>query len=252
MSRHHSTTRLRILAPFMVATLGLSGLAGCGSDKSTNPPPGGGGSGSTSYTGTVTGNGANGKLTITVATSSPAPQTGTYGTRVVVNATGTFTPTGLAGIALTGSYDSGTKTLGVTGAGPWTFGGTLANGRMEGDGTYGSPVTAVGHFTLLPGTTVVTVIVGRYDNADPTGTDGDFNLSISGTEVHGSAVPDGGGDPIPLDGTYNSSTGAIHIVNPQNPSGPDLATGTYNSSTGAASGTYDTGTETGSWSGTRQ
>lgn len=251
MSIRHHSMRLSILASFMVTTLGLCGLTGCGSDKSTNPP--GGGAGSTSYTGTVTGTGANGKLTITVATSSPAPQTGTYGTRVVVNATGTFTPTGGADIALTGSYDSGSKTLAVAGAGPWTFGGTLANGKMEGDGAYGSPPTAVGHFVLLPGTTAVTVIVGRYDNVDPMGLDGDFNLSINGAEVHGSAVPDGGGDTIPLDGTYNSTNGAISIVNPGNPSGPALATGSFNSGTGVASGTYDTGAgETGSWSGTRQ
>jgi hypothetical protein len=66
-------------------------------------------------------------------------------------------------------------------------------------------------------------------------------------------VPDGGGDPIPLDGTYNSTNGAISIVNAANPGGPALATGSYNSSNGQASGTYDDGvSDSGNWTGAKQ
>lgn len=232
---------MRLSAAFIVATLTLTGLLGCGSDKSTNPPPG---AGSTTFTGVVVGNGANGTLTITVATSTPK-------VGALVTATGTFTPTGGAAIALAGNHDTDADAVLVTG-GTWEFGAQYVNGRLEGGAIESG--TLKGYFTLVEGSTAeVTVIVGRFDSDDIAEPDGDFSLSISGAQVYGNAVADGKGDVTPLNGTYTAATDDISIVNPLNPTGPPLATGTYNATTGAASGTFDDGKgSTGSWSGTRQ
>jgi hypothetical protein len=216
-------------------------LAGCSKDKTTNPNPNPGGS--TTYTGTVTGTGANGKLTITLATSTPAPQEGSFRATAVVNATGTFTPAGGAPIGLTGNYDDSAKLVGLSGGG-WDFSGQKTSSGL--DGTAGGPSGQIGTFSVLEGTTAVTVIIGRFTSTtQPPGDSGDFNISINGTAVHGNAVPDGQTTAIPLNGTFNPANGNITI--------PGLAIGNYNSTTGNASGTFDTGSgNSGTWAGARQ
>ena len=231
----------------LVAVLAILALAGCSKKTTTNSnlPPN-----STTYTGSVTGSNTSGKLTITLETSTPAPQPGGFRAHNSVAADGSYTPTGGSAVILVGTYDDAGKNVSLTGAG-WTFTGVVSGTAMEGNCT--GPGGASGVFSLNQGTTAVTVIIGTYAENSPGTETGNFNISISGTEVHGNAVASTGGTPIPLDGTYTAASGAISIVNPANPTGPALATGTYNATAGTASGTYDDGAgNAGTWSGAKQ
>jgi hypothetical protein len=233
----------RILASLIASTLAMMVVVGCSSKKVTNPPPV---AGSTTYTGSVSGATTSGKLSITVDTSSPAPQNAGFRARGTVTATGTFTPSGGAAIALTGAYDDVAKTCAVTGSG-WSFGGGLTSFGLEG--LFSGPAGATGVFSLQTGTTGVTVVIGTFTSTTG-GVGGRFNFSISGTTVHGNAVATDA-SVIPLDGTYTAATGAVSIVHPAG--GNPLATGTYNASTGAASGTFDDQNgNSGNWTGQKQ
>lgn len=241
------------LGVYLVAVLAMLSLLGCSKDKTTNPNPNPNPvTGSTTYTGSVAGAGANGTLTITVATDSPAPQNVGFRAHTIVSASGTFKRAGQPDVSLTGDYNDGSKQLAVSGGG-WMCRGGLMSSRLEG--SVSGPTGEAGFFSLIEGSTGVTVIIGRFTSTTmPPGRNGDFNISVSGTQVHGTAVADGvGGQPIPLDGTYDPANGAISIVNPAPGATAPLAIGNYDSMTGDASGTYNTGLgDSGTWMGTKQ
>src|SRR5205814_8152880 len=93
----------------------------------------------------------------------------------------------------------------------------------------------------------VIVVNGTFTSA--TGhADGVFDFSIRDSTVHGSAV-DTTGFVLPLNGSFNRGSGAIHIDNVTNPSGPPLATGVLQGD-GTVVGVFDDQSgNSGSWSG---
>lgn len=239
---------LTLVGTCLVAALAIGGLSGCGKDDKTstkpnpNPTPS-----PTTYTGIVTGSTTSGKLVVTLADTATVPGRATRAFATLV-ATGTFTLSGGEPITLTGTYDDAAHTFTVTGGG-WTFGGTLSGTALSG--TFTGPGGVTGVFTLQQGTTGVIVIIGTFTSTSGS-SNGRFNFSISGATVSGYGMADGG-STIPLNGTYNATSGAISIRHPANPTGAPLATGTYNSTSGVASGTYDDqDANSGNWTGNRQ
>jgi hypothetical protein len=230
--------------------LALLLVAGCGSDSETNPTDDNPSPTSTTYTGVVTtATTAGGSLSVTVDTASPSPPASGAAALATVNATGVYTPSGEAAVNLSGSYDTDSDVLGLTGGG-WTFGGGLTTFGMEGFCT--GPGGASGSFSLFTGTTGVITIVGTFNGSSS----GAFNFAISGGAVHGNAFENGDPTPIPLDGSFTSGTGAISILVPGLTAGPPyLATGTYTASTNppSASGNWDNQSgDSGSWTGIQQ
>jgi hypothetical protein len=230
--------RLRLLT---LATLTL--LAAC-SDSSS----GGGGNngGSTDFNGILssTDGSESGSLLLTVATASPSAPS-PVGPSLVspVDVTGSLKFAGSAAVPLTGTYDPGTSHLTATGGGYDLDGGFDGSDRLEG--TYTGPSTD-GTFVTTKSTSAV-AYCGAFQ-ADDLSNDGSFSFTISGTTVRGQAVSTSDPTPIPLDGTYDTSTHAITILVPG--SQLVLATGTLNTGTGAVTGNYDTHAgETGTWQG---
>lgn len=241
-SRIHVSTVLMLVAALA--------LAGCGTGAQPSGPPAGPPPDSSRFLGTVAGDGVSGTLSLTLATATPRPQFGAA--RVQVAASGRFVllTGGGATMDLTGSHDTATQVFSVTGGG-WTFTGGVTSVGLEGGFTAPS---ATGIFTLLQqgaGADTVIVVTGSFVSGAG-GPGGVFNLAVRGTAIHGNAWTDGEVTATVLDGTFTPATGAISIVNPQNPGGPPLATGVYDPGSGIASGDYDNGAgDTGTWSGTK-
>lgn len=247
MAHQHPSARKSIVTVAgLVTIVALLALAGCGSDKKVTNPPGGGGT--TTFKGTISGNGVSGALTLTVNTATPSPQ---FRARANVTMTGTLAITGGGTVALSGTYDDVAKTASVTGSG-WAFTGGYGGSALEG--TFAGPAGESGVFTVLTvgsGTDNVVVVIGTFTSTTG-GPGGVWNTAIRGNGIHGNAWANGTTNPIPLDGTFTATGGGagnISVVNPANPTGPQLATGTM-AADGTASGAYDTGTgDSGTWDG---
>ena len=219
----------------LIALALILGLAGCGDDDPTTPP---GNTGPTTYTGVATGSAVSGMLAVTLGDETRATS---------VSAAGTFTPSGSGAIVLTGTYDDVAHTFAVDGSG-WTFSGALTRRLLSGEFT--GPGGESGSFSLQEGSTGVVVIIGTFTSTSGA-SNGRFNFSISGSTVGGLAMAYDGDAPMPLNGTYTATSGAISIAHPNG--GAALAVGTFDSDTGVASGTYDDqDANSGNWSGTRQ
>lgn len=148
-----------------------------------------------------------------------------------------------ATIALTGTYNTGTRALTASGGG-YTFTGTY-DGTAVISGTFTGPAASQGTFRGRTSTANARSICGTFTSQ--TGSDdGIFNFAIDGTTLSGTATTEDG-TVVVLNGTV-SGTGAISIVNPNNPSGAPLATGNITGNN--ASGTFnDGGGNQGTWTG---
>jgi hypothetical protein len=193
----------------------------CHSDKSTGP--GGGNSALGSYYGVF--GASNGSVSV-------------GGTIVIVitssGATGTLTPTGSAGINLTGTYNSGSGAVSVTGGGH-TLTGTVSNGTL--DGTYTGPAGS-GSFGSEHGAapTDVKQFCGSYTGASS----GVWNLAMMGNSLAGAYADDGGGS-AQLKGTVSGTTLSITFSG-------GTAAGTLASAT-TMNGTWTAGANSGTWAG---
>ena len=235
------------LSPTQVAlrlTAGLL-LVGMGGAACSSSSPS---SVSTTFAGIVTGDnaGQSGKLTVTASTATPAPpaylvEQSSPGD---VTATGTFQIQGGAAISLTGTYNTTTHALSITGSG-YTFTGVF-DGASRLEGTYTGP-TVNGTFVLSKSTGGAAVAYcGTYTSTTPGQDNGVWNFVINGTVISGNAVSAVGGTLIALDGTLSGGTN-ITIVIPGTTN--TLASGTL-ASNGSVSGTYDDGQgSTGTWIG---
>ena len=248
----------RLRGVLVVTALALLTAVGCSS--STKPKTD---AGSSTYTGAVAGTTISGTLVVTIATATPAAATaatGIFGNQNFFNATATFTQTKpvAATVTLSGDYSDDFHAFGVTGTGPggavWLFTGDL---KPYGFAALGDPDTVSDpeelYAGLMKGTTDVIKVIGTYTTTTPPGGPaGNFNLTISGTEVHGYAVASDG-KAVPLDGTYNPANGAIAIftATTQFAPGPTPAVGTLSGTT--ANGTFSNSLgEGGTWTGTKQ
>ena len=216
------------------------GLGACSSDSNGG---GGGGGNTSSFVGTVAGGTAfdeSGSLTFDIAGTALAPPAGITTMSASLTVTGTLTlvsPTP-GTEALTGTYDDATNQLNLSGGG-YTFTGVYdGTSRLEGTYTGGN---GPGAFVTALDVGNAIAFCGTFDGDD----DGTWNFVVSGTSLSGSVLTSSG-DLAPLDGTVTGTD--ISIVNPVNPTGPALATGTINGND--ATGTWDTGVQSGTWTGT--
>jgi len=161
------------------------------------------------------------------------------GTVVIVivasGASGTLTPSGSAGVALTGTYNSGSGAVSVSGGGH-TLTGTITSGEL--DGTYaGSGGT--GSFGTHKGaaSSDVTLFCGSYDG-DASGV---WNLAKTGNSLVGAYADDGGGSAR-LTGSLSGTAISITFSG-------GTASGTLASAT-SMNGTWTAGAGSGTWTGT--
>ena len=150
-------------------------------------------------------------------------------------ASGTLTPSGQAGVSLSGTFNTSTKAVSLSGGGH-TLGGTI-NSSGELKGTY-SGAGGDGTFATQRGTSSeVQGFCGTF-TGDATGT---WNLSKRANSLVGAYASDDG-DSGALTGTLSGSAISITV------SGGGTATGTLTSAT-QMTGTWAVGGGAGSWTG---
>jgi len=207
----------------LAAFAALAGAAACHKD-STGPSGGGGDANLGSYYGVFgasTGSASVGGTVVIVIVAS--------------GASGTLTPEGAAGIALTGSYNSGTGAVAVSGGGH-SLTGTITSGEL--DGTYAGPGGA-GSFGTHKGASPSDVVLfcGSYDG-DASGV---WNLAKTGNSLVGAYADDGGGSAR-LTGTLSGSAISLTFSG-------GTASGTLASAT-SMTGNWTAGAASGTWTGT--
>jgi len=230
---------MRRVAVLFMAALVLAAIAGCSSDKSTNPG-GGGQSTSTTYAGVFASGSESGVIHITVPNATLAPlQAASSDT---VNITGTLKFSGGGTLALSGQLVRSTGYVRITG-GDYTFTGDLAENEITGG--YTGP-NGTGGFRAEwggAGTTTRTYL-GTFAADSPDTQHGTFDMIITGSTVSVVAFDTEQTDPIYLVGTLTGS--AISVHDPTIPDTP-VAVGTLSGT--SVSGTYTVPDHTGTWSG---
>jgi len=209
----------------VVAVLGMI-LGACGK-KSTEPKLANAYAGT--FAGSSGGTGVSGSMTVDLGSATP---------------TGTLLISGTS-IALTGTYDSSSQAVTLSGGG-YSFSGARSGSILSGIFTAPGPIT--GGFVLISGAST-RVYCGTSASATPGGPTGMINLVINGSTIVGLAVKAQTGEVTVLNGTLSGTT--ITIPNPGDPSST-FATGTLNAGPDTLSGTYDDGAgDTGTWNATR-
>lgn len=211
-----------------------------GSSTPTSP------SSETAFQGTVAGTGGqSGTLTVTVRTVVAASSAAFFRfpfiatlhaqTTGTVTATGSLRLIGGSTIPLTGTFDSSTKVLNLSGAG-FTFAGTLSGGVLSG--TYTGPNGVSGGFSSLSTTgATVTAYCGTFVRND--GVRGVFNVQVS-TAGTVSGVAEGG---IYIRGQVSGNTVTTTATSPSG----TIVPGTSTIQNGTVTGRDDTGFT--SWTG---
>jgi hypothetical protein len=174
------------IVPFVLFTVLLFAIAiiGCKKDESptATPPPASGGI--TTYVGTFANTAESGSLILTFS-SAPAKRDPNFVATVesVLTVSGKI-KIGVDSVLLTGTYDTTTDSLIVSGGG-YTFRGKLTNGHFTG--SYTGP-HGPGGFAASPSATDGSdkVFCGTSHETSPdTSQHGRFNLIVSGTTVSG-------------------------------------------------------------------
>jgi hypothetical protein len=243
-------SRWLLLAPVIVA------LAGCGGSDPSGP----GGSTGTSISGSLAAtDGRTGSLTLTSPSPSPASGIAPAPPAMAGSSSGIITLTGTVSLSdgttasLSGTWDTGTGALSVSGGG-FTFSGLFSGGHLSGSFT-GPSITGV--FSLQAGSASAgaTVYCGTYTGRQPeslpgggTGQgpdNGTWNLVVGATSVD-VIVLSASGEPAALSGTRSGSTITLTV-----PGG--TAVGTIKGANGEfVDGTYDIpGTSSGTFQGSK-
>jgi 3D (Asp-Asp-Asp) domain-containing protein len=217
----------------------LAILAACSGDSKS----GGGGGTTSSFAGIIssTDGTASGSVELTIeaaSLSSPAPTGPALSSPV--NVTGSLKFSGVASVGLSGTYETTTKAVTVTG------GGYALDGAFDGidrlEGTYTGPAGASGTFVTTKSTQAA-AFCGTYAANDQSDA-GTFSFVITGTKVRGNAVSSVDQTLIPLDGAISGNNITIYFPGTQ----VALATGTRSGSN--VSGTFDDQQGTaGTWAG---
>jgi len=149
-------------------------------------------------------------------------------------ASGTLTPSGQSGVSLSGTFNTSTKAVNLSGGGHTLGGTTNSSGELKG--TYHGP-GGDGTFATQKGTSSeVQGFCGTFDG-DDTGT---WNLSKRANSLVGAYASDGG-DSGTLTGTLSGSSVSITFTG-------GTATGTLTSAT-AMNGTWTAAPSSGTWTG---
>ncbi|GEM_PF-6286193 len=151
--------------------------------KDENPVNTGGGGNPTTYLGTFAGASESGSITLTIAGSTIISKaTGS------VAVAGSLKPVGGAAVSLTGTFNTGTNALAVSGGAAgstYTLAGTLSGGALSG--SYTGP-NGNGQFRMeSSANNAVKVFVGTY-TSQAGNSPGYFNLVQDSTSLSGLAV----------------------------------------------------------------
>ncbi len=232
--------RLPSPRPFLLPALcSLLVLAACSDSGGSG---GGGGSADTTSTfvGILSSDDASesGAISVTISTASPAPPVPTGVAFAVVTAAGSVSVVGGGTVALSGTYDDGSKLLSLTGGG-YSFDGAF-DGSNRLEGTYTGPSTA-GTFVSARSNGSATAYCGSYTGDDQ----GLWNFVIDGSKVLGQAVSSLSGTNLPLDGTISGGTITIKFPGTQQ----NLASGSKNGTSVAGTWADPNSSDHGTWSG---
>lgn len=189
----------------------------------------------TTYVGTIAGATESGAISLVVgtATNSDAMPINITGILRLVGATDT--------VFLTGTLSG--DTLLVTGGG-YTFTGILSGNQFTG--TYNGPGGSGSFVANASTSTAATrVFCGTYTETPPGTETGTFNMVINANNtISVIAVDASDGAQTPFEGTLTGSTISIYV--PGTP-GAVIATGTLTGT--SVSGTYNSGSTDGTWTG---
>ncbi|HXI21116.1 MAG TPA: hypothetical protein VNH46_08530 [Gemmatimonadales bacterium] len=218
----------------------LTLLAGCGSSGGTN-----GGSASTSFTGVVSAidGTTTGALSFAIATASPDVGVPTGVALVQSSVTGTLKFNGLPAIQLTGTYESTTGALTLSGGG-YSFTGTF-DGQSSVQGTFTGPNGASGGFatTETSSSSTASNYCGSYARNDLSDA-GTFSVVISGSSILGRWASSVDGSTGGLSGSVSGNNITINV----SPAGT-VATGTRSGTTISGTFTDPNSGGSGTWQG---
>lgn len=226
----------RILS--LAGAINIFVLAACGGSSSGTTPtsPPSPDATATTFQGTVgSGSGQSGTIYITISAAASAQSTGVAAvtTKAASAVTGTVTLSGGSPVSLTGTFDSATNAVNLSGGG-FSFTGRISNGALSG--TYTAPSSG-GAFSSLDATRgSVTVYCGTYRSSEDSGV---FNIVIAANgTASGVTVPDGAQQACILSGQLAGTT--INLSCSDGTSGTGtLQNGTISgTTTGAAGGTF--------------
>ncbi|HXV87196.1 MAG TPA: hypothetical protein VD793_10875 [Gemmatimonadales bacterium] len=220
----------------MYATLALALAVSVGCSDS--------GGDTTDFEGVIASDGLSGTISISVAgvvASVMAPSFSGAVTAIPtepaapVNVTGTLRVKGGSNVTLTGTFDTESKVLALTGSG-YTFGGTFASGRLSG--TFTGPGGA-GLFTAFSRRSgEVELFCGDFTGS----ADGVWNLARNGNDLSGAFHETDGSSAGTLTGTLSGNNINLSFTG-------GTATGTLSGS--SMSGTWTSTGSSGSWTGTK-
>jgi hypothetical protein len=213
-------------------------LAGCGGDDSS----GHGNQQHQTFTGIVASDDglSSGELLLEVVDNASVHAAPTSPHLATLNVSGTLVLNGGAPVTLTGTFDTETDELSVSGGG-YAFTGVF-DGEHGLEGTWTGPGGSGGTFVTTD-LDSAKAYCGSYatDDEDDAGT---FSFVIGGSILRGAAVSSEDESLIPLDGTVNSNAITIYIPGTTTV----LASGTRNGNN--VSGVFDDHQgNTGTWSG---
>lgn len=183
-------------------SLSLLAIPGGGCGEGTS----GGTTGSTDFEGTLAGDGGEtGTISVTVGTDVAALKAQTSGD---VEATGVCIFVGQPPVDLSGTFNSSSGDLSLTGDGT-TFTGNISGGEVSG--TFSNPTTGLnGGFSGLDSTEgTVTLLCGTFAQSSPGDDAGVFNVQVdsngnlSGTSICTSGE---GCNPVDLSGSVTGNT----------------------------------------------
>jgi len=232
------STKLLFLFAIVLAVF----MAGCSDDDN----PAGGGGGGPTYYGTFANPSESGSMNMNFASAPKLGVDAPQSVAAVIVVTGTIKIQGGATITITGTFDTETDSLKISGGG-YSFEGTLTNGDLVG--SYTGPN---GEGSFVAGTSTsgtVKVFLGEYIETAPSpGTHhGKINIVVDGTAVTVLVRDDVEASDfvITFQGTLIGSQVTIYV---SGTTGPVLAEGTMNEAGTHCSGTYNSGDEQGDWS----
>jgi hypothetical protein len=216
-----------------VTALLLFGLAIAGCKKDEGPTNNGQTPTTTTYVGTIASGTESGSITVAVSLGkSNGISGGVSGTLKLVRPSA-------ATISLSGTFSN--NALSVSGGG-YTFAGTLTGGTIAG--SYAGP-NGIGTFTTQSSTNnSAQVYAGTFTSTVAGQPSGTFNLVINGTVITGLAITSDNQTTVYLAGTLSGTTITIRDAS----SNTGIATGTLSGTT--VSGSFDAGSNRGTWSGT--
>ncbi|HET7498001.1 MAG TPA: hypothetical protein VFM00_06850 [Candidatus Eisenbacteria bacterium] len=220
-------------------------LAGCAKKHQPTAPTPGSPMPQTQLTGVFVGGSENGLLDVTIDLGSLAMPGDT-----VVSALGVMSKDGGGVVNLTGTYDTATDSLRLSGQGFELAGLYLEGGapiRIEGR-FVGPADSGSGLFTALPGRrpSAVHAFCATYENSAATMW-GTLNFAVAGNGVAGFEVVDGETAVVAVQGTAAGTTGTTRSLAF---AGSDfIGNGSWNMSTGHVAGVWASPRGSGVWSG---